>query len=57
MTDETEDCSKMEQVSVLFSKVEIMDAQYALISAVQRWGLDLSFLVGQGFDGASVIEF
>ena len=36
-----------------------MDAQSisdALISALLGWGLDMSYLVGQGYDGASVVS-
>ena len=36
-----------------------MDAQTiadALLSTLQKWGLDMSFLVGQGHDGASVMS-
>ena len=36
-----------------------MDAQTianALLSTLQQWGVNLSFLVGQGYDGASVMS-
>lgn len=42
-----------------FIKITKMDAQTiadALLSTLQKWGLDMSFLVGQGYDGASVMS-
>ena len=42
-----------------FVKVERMDAQSiadTLISTVQWWGLNMSCLVAQGYDGASVMS-
>ena len=42
-----------------FINIAKMDAQTiadALVSTLQKWGLNLSFLVGQGYDGASVMS-
>ena len=42
-----------------FRKLKKVDAQSVfdvLISALKNWGLDLSSLVGQGYDGASVMS-
>ena len=42
-----------------FVAVPKMDAQTiadALLSTLQQWGVNLSFLVGQGYDGASVMS-
>ena len=42
-----------------FPKIKNMDAQSmfdVLIPALKNWGLDLSSLVGQGYDGASVMS-
>ena len=42
-----------------FVKLERMDAQTiseTLLSTVQKWGLDLTYLVAQGYDGAAVMS-
>ncbi len=42
-----------------FVKIAKMNAQTiadALLSTLLQWGLNLSFLVGQGYDGASVMS-
>ena len=42
-----------------FVKLERMDAQSisdTLLSTIQKWGLDLACLVGQGYDGATVMS-
>ena len=42
-----------------FIKIAKMDAQAiadSLLSTLQQWGLNMSFLVGQGYDGASVMS-
>ena len=42
-----------------FVKISKMDATSiagAIVSTLQKWGLDMSCLVGQGYDGASVMS-
>lgn len=42
-----------------FVKLEKMDAKSIsekLLSSVEGWGLDMSYLVAQGYDGASVMS-
>ena len=75
ITDETQDCSATEQLSLCiryvstsgeireyfmgYVKLERMDAQSisdTLLSTVQKWGLDFTSLVGQGYDGAAVMS-
>ena len=55
----TSNVNKFCEEFVGFIKVEKMDAQSisdALISALLLWGLDMSYLVGQGYDGASFMS-
>ena len=37
-------------------KISKMDAESAIVSTFRQWGLDMSCLVGQGYDGASVMS-
>ena len=69
MADKTQDFSTTEQVSLCvcyvnrgneiceefpgFIRVSRMDAE---VSIIQQWGLDTSYLVSQGYDGASVMS-
>jgi hypothetical protein len=42
-----------------FTKVSKMDAESiadAIVTTVKQWGLDMSCLVGQGYDGAAVMS-
>ena len=52
------DCEVREEF-LGFITIAKMDAQTiadALLTTLQQWGLNLSFLVGQGYDGASVMS-
>ena len=65
MADKTQDCSTTEQLSEVcedfmgFVKLKKTDAQSitdALLSTIGEWGMDMTGLVAQGYDGASVMS-
>ena len=40
----------------IFLKIDAQSIADTLLSTVQRWGLDMSCLIAQGYDGASVMS-